>query len=95
MKIRNYLINFFLVFLIILSFNQKLYSQEPDEFIQSIVNEASKALINNNSKEEKMNELKLIALKSVDIKGIGMYSLGSHRKNLNQVQKEKYNEYFF
>ena len=94
MIIRNYLINFFLIFLIILTFNKKLYSQEPDKFIQTIVDEASKALINNHSKKEKMDKLKSIALKSVDITGIGMYSLGSHRKNLNKTQKEEYNDLF-
>jgi phospholipid transport system substrate-binding protein len=50
--------------------------------------------VENFSKEEKIEKLKAIALKSVDIKGIGLYSLGSHRKSLSDSQKENYNELF-
>ena len=94
MNLIKYFIKFFLLFFVLLLLSEKSFSVEPDKFIQSIADEASKVLINNISKEDKMEKLKAIALKSVDIKGIGLYSLGSHRKNLSDNQKEKYNELF-
>ena len=94
MNLIKYFIKFSLVFFVLLLLSEKSFSIEPDKFIQSIADEASKVLINNFSKEKKMEKLKAIALKSVDIKGIGLYSLGSHRKNLSDYQKEKYTELF-
>ena len=94
MDLRKYFIKFSLIFFVLLLLSEKSFSIEPDKFIQSIADEASKVLIDNFSKEEKMEKLKAIALKSVDIKGIGLYSLGSHRKNLSDNQKEKYSELF-
>ena len=94
MNLRKYFIKFSLIFFVLLLFSEKSFSVEPDKFIQSITDEASKVLIDNFSKNEKMKKLEAIALKSVDIKGIGLYSLGSHRKSLSDSQKEKYNELF-
>jgi phospholipid transport system substrate-binding protein len=94
MILRNYLIRALLILFISFSFTEKSLSADPSQFIQSIVDEASKALITNKTKEERMHELKSIAIKSVDIKGIGFYSLGSHRKNLSDTQKEEYNDLF-
>ena len=70
------------------------HSIEPDVFVQSTVNRASKILSENLSKEEKINQLKLIAEETVDINGIGFYTLGSIRKNLDDNQKKKYSELF-
>ena len=94
MNLRKYFIKFSLIFFVLLLFSEKSFSVEPDKFIQSITDEASKVLIDSFSKNEKMKKLEAIALKSVDIKGIGLYSLGSHRKSLSDSQKEKYNELF-
>ena len=69
-------------------------SIEPDVFVQSTVNRASEILSKNISIEEKINGLKIIAKETVDIKGVGFYSLGSARKVLNDVQKQKYFELF-
>jgi len=69
-------------------------SIEPDVFIQSTVNRASDTLSGNNTKAERIEELKKIALDTVDIRGIGFYSLGSHRKNLSDKKKEEYSEIF-
>ena len=91
---RNYLIKTLLILFISFSFTEKSLSADPSQFIQSIVDEASKALITNKTKEERMHELKSIAIKSVDIKGIGFYTLGSHRKNLSDTQKKEYNDLF-
>ena len=71
-----------------------LYSIEPDIFVQSTVNRASKILSNNISKEKKMKELQIIAKETVDIRGIGFYTIGQTRKNLNDEQKKKYSELF-
>ena len=68
----------------------KVYSIEPDVFVQSTVNRASKILSETISKEKKMQELQLIAKDTVDIVGIGFYTLGSARKSLNDNQKKKY-----
>ena len=70
------------------------YTLEPDVFVQSTVNRASSILSKDFSKEEKISELKLIAKETVDIRGVGFYSLGSARKNLDQNQKNKYSELF-
>ena len=71
-----------------------IIATEPDIFVQSTVNRASDILSKDISKEEKINELKVIAKETVDIKGVGFYSLGSARKNLNENQKIKYSELF-
>ena len=70
------------------------FTLEPDIFVQSTVNRASKLLSENISKEDKITQLKLIAKDTVDIRGIGFYTLGSKRKNLNDDQKKKYLELF-
>ena len=72
----------------------KVYSIEPDVFVQSTVNRASKILSETISKEKKMQELQLIAKDTVDIVGIGFYTLGSARKSLDDNQKKKYERLF-
>ena len=85
----------FIVFLIIiLSSFSKVYSIEADVFIQSTVNRAAKTLSGNLSKEERMEKLKDIARDTVDIEGIGFYSLGAYKKNLTQEQKIEYQKVF-
>ena len=70
------------------------FSTEPDIFVQSTVNRASKLLAENISKEEKIKQLKSIARDTVDINGIGFYTLGAIRKTLNDEQKKEYSELF-
>ena len=67
---------------------------EPDVFVQSTVNRASKLLSENITKEQKIEELKFIAKDTVDIKGIGFYTLGKKRKTLNNDQKLIYSKLF-
>ena len=74
--------------------NSQVYSIESDVFVQSTVNRASQILSKNISKEEKMTELEIIAKETVDITGIGYYSLGSKRKELDENQKKKYLKLF-
>ena len=90
MKFRNFILVLFFYLLIF----SNSYSIEPDVFVQSTVNRASNILSKNISKEDKINELKVIAKETVDITGVGFYSLGSVRKNLDENQKIKYSELF-
>ena len=90
MKTRQIILIIFFYFLTL----GNSFSIEADVFVQSTVNRASKILSENLSKEEKINKLKVIAEETVDIKGIGFYTLGSIRKNLNDSQKNKYSKLF-
>ena len=90
MKIRKIILIIFFYFLTLGS----TLSIEPDVFVQSTVNRASKILSENLSKDEKINKLKIIAEETVDIRGIGFYTLGSIRKNLDENQKKKYSKLF-
>ena len=84
------------IILLIISFTHinSAFSISPDVFIQSTVNRASQILSKDISKDDKMSQLKLIAKETVDIRGIGFYSLGSVRKNLNKNQKKTYSDLF-
>ena len=85
----------FNLFYIILFTNFNIaYSISPDVFIQSTVNRASQVLSENISKAKKINKLKIIAKETVDIRGVGFYSLGSARKDLNDEQKNTYSNLF-
>ena len=80
--------------LIIISSWSKVYSIEADVFVQSAVNRAASTLSGNLTKEERIDKLKDIARETVDIDGIGSYSLGSHKKNLTENQLNKYKKVF-
>ena len=79
-----------IIFLIFFLNSTNVISIEPDVFVQSTVNRASQILSKNITREEKINELKNIAKETVDIKGVGFYSLGSARKSLNKSQLQQY-----
>ena len=89
---KKFISTFFIFFFILKS--NFAFSIEPDVFVQSTVNRASNILSKNISKVEKINQLKNIAMETVDIRGVAFYSLGSYRKNLNDDQKIKYLELF-
>ena len=86
------------IFLSLLIFNLSSLtvanSIEPDVFVQSTVNRAADTLGGSLSKEQRIEELKKIAEDTVDITGIGFYSLGKHRKNMSEEQKKEYSEVF-
>ncbi len=84
---------FIILFFLILN-PGNVFSIEADVFVQSTVNRASEILSKNISKEQKIDELKSIAKETVDIRGVGFYSLGSARKTLNDDEKKKYFELF-
>ena len=83
---------FFIILFLLLGLTQKVfaYSSDPKQFIQEIVDEAKKILIESNSKEFKTKKLSEMALKTVDIKGVAYYSLGSYRKDLSEEQLAEY-----
>ena len=84
----------FLIIFLITSLTTPLASKEPTILITEIVNEASMILSSNDPVESKIIKLNNIAETNVDIEGIGMYTLGKYRKNLNESQKIKYKKLF-
>ena len=93
MRPQKFLPLFIIIIVNIFSINYS-YSIEADVFVQSTVNRASQALDNKFTKEEKIKKLKDIASETVDIDGIGLYTLGSYRKSINEEQKKKYKTLF-
>jgi phospholipid transport system substrate-binding protein len=90
MKINKFLFIFFIYFLSI----SNSYSIEPSVFVQSTVNRASNILSKNISNNDKIIQLKKIAKETVDINGIGFYTLGPIRKSLDNEQRQKFSELF-
>ena len=84
---------FLIIFLSFICINNSI-AIEPYLFVQETADKASEALNKRQSKEEKMEKLKIIAKESVDIKGIGNYSLGAYRKKLSDKKKDEYFEIF-
>ena len=84
--------NFFIIIFFIFGLTQEsfAYSSDPKQFIQEVVDEAKKVLVETNTKEFKTTKLSEMALRTVDIKGIAYYSLGNYRKELNDEQLKKY-----
>ncbi len=85
---------FIFIFLSLVLISGISYSLEPNIFIQSTVNRASQILGDDISKSEKIEKLKIIATDTVDIKGIGLYTLGKFRKELNDAEKKEYTKLF-
>ena len=87
-------IKFLIILISFLIVSKNSFSIEPNIFVQSTVNRASQILSDDIPKSEKIEKLKQVAIDTVDIKGIGFYTLGKYRKELSDAQKEKYNELF-
>ena len=81
-------------FIIFLFFAQNSYAQTPKDFVIEITSSASKILIKNLDKNSKIQQLRNLAEKAVDIKGVGRYSLGKHRKNITEEQLIEYEKLF-
>ena len=83
---------FLIIIFFVFGLSQKsfAYSSDPKQFIQEIVDEAKKVLIDSNTKEFKTKKLSEIALKTVDIKGVAYYTLGNYRKKLSEEQMKEY-----
>jgi len=86
--------NFFVSIIILLTLTNNSWSKSPTEFINSLSNEASNILSSKLSDDEKIKRLKEIGERSVDIKGVGFYTLGKYRKTLTDDQKKQYEELF-
>tara|TARA_S200000501_G_scaffold305505_1_gene293888 strand:- start:49 stop:651 length:603 start_codon:yes stop_codon:yes gene_type:complete len=88
--------SFLLIFIIIFCQNIKAfaYSSDPEKFISEIIDEAKLILNSQDSKETKAEKLSVIALKTVDVKGIGYYTLGKKRKEITEDEMDKYNKVF-
>ena len=84
---------YLILFVFALSFTN-VNSIEPEIFVESTIKKATSILSNNNSKESKIKQLKTVAKETVDINGIGLYTLGPVRKSLDTTQKEKYIKLF-
>ena len=93
---KRILASFLLVFIISFCQNIKAfaYSSDPEKFISEIIDEAKLILNSQDSKETKAEKLSVIALKTVDVKGIGYYTLGKKRKEITEDQMDKYNKVF-
>ena len=89
---RNFLIIIFFAF--VFPQTSFAYSSDPKQFITEIVDEAKKILVDTNTKEFKTEKLSDMALKTVDIMGVGYYSLGGYKKKFNDEQLEKYFKLF-
>ena len=86
--------NFFLIFFLNFIYINNSFAIEPYSFVQETADRASEALNKRQSKEEKMEKLKIIAKETVDIKGIGYYSLGAYRKTISDEKKIEYFDIF-
>ena len=94
MTLKRSLFNILLVVFLLFGFNKLSHALEPKDFVQSTIDMASEILSSESSKDEKIVQLRDIAKNTVDIKGIGFYSLGSHRKSLDSDQKKEYLKIF-
>ena len=88
------ILKFLLILSISFCFQSNSFATDPYLFVQETADEASEALNKRLSKEEKMEKLKIIAKKTVDIQGIGNYSLGTYRKTISDQKKEEYFDIF-
>ncbi len=85
---------FYLILLVFALSFTNVKSIEPEIFVESTIKKATSILSNNNSKESKIKQLKTVAIETVDINGIGLYTLGPVRKSLDTMQKERYIKLF-
>jgi phospholipid transport system substrate-binding protein len=87
-------IKFALIIIFSIFVNNLSLAKEPSKLIREIVDEASSVLSSSKSVNLKIETLNDIAERSVDIDGIGMYTLGKYRKILSDEQKTKYKKLF-
>ena len=88
------ILKYFLVIVLVFNFNSKLFAKDPSALINEIVDDAAAVLSSEDPIEAKIIKLNAIAERSVDIQGIGMYTLGKYRKNISSDDKAKYQKLF-
>ncbi|WP_440679975.1 MlaC/ttg2D family ABC transporter substrate-binding protein [Candidatus Pelagibacter sp. HIMB1517] len=82
-------------FFITLSFNSYSFEKEAEQLVQSTTDNAKKIILDSNIKiDDKKKKIEAIALDVVDVDGLGRFTLGSSRKDLNETQLKKYTEVF-
>ena len=90
MKLLKYLV----IILYLINYKNLSLAKDPSALINEIVDEAALVLSSDDPVESKIIKLNSIAERSVDINGIGMYTLGKYRKSINEDQKSKYQKLF-
>ena len=88
--LKNIVTSIFILFFL----TNSSWSKSASEFISSLSVEASNILSSKLSEDEKIVRLKEIGEQSVDIEGVGLYTLGKYRKTLNESQKKQYKDLF-
>ena len=87
-------LKFFVIFIIFFFPNIGYSEITPEKFIKEVTKEASNILKQDITKEEKSSQLINLAKKTVDIRGIGLYTLGKHKKTISSEQLQIYEELF-
>ena len=95
LKIFNSQLSILIFITIFLLFYNIAIAKSPSEFIDEISNEASEILSSNETNNIKISKLIKIGEEAVDIKGLAFYTLGKHRKTLNEEQKNEYKNIFY
>ena len=86
-----YLLSVFLLFQSLLF----AYSTNPKDFVDELVGEAINKLSDKNlNKEQKSNFIEKVALENVDIKALGLYTLGELRKSSEKEDISNYQNSF-
>ena len=86
-----------LVFVALTLFNTNAFSYDADPkiFITELINDVVETLSDKNiSKVDKNKKIATIALENIDIQALGMYTLGSARKTLDEETLKKYENLF-
>ena len=87
-------LKFILIFFLSFCISNISFAKNPSDLINEIVDEASKVLSSDDPVESKIIKLNDIAERSVDIDGIGMYTLGKYRKSISEEEISKYQKLF-
>ena len=87
-------LKFIFIFVLYFSISNISYAKNPSDLINEIVDDASKVLSSDDPVESKIIKLNDIAERSVDINGIGMYTLGKYRKSISEEEISKYQKLF-
>ncbi len=80
--------------ILVFNFGSNSLANISSKFIDDITSKATDILSSQDTEEVKIKQLIEIGESSVDIDGIGFYTLGKHRKNLNDDQKNEFLKIF-
>ena len=83
-----------IAFVFLINYSNYSHAKNPRDLLMTITKKASDILSSEEAKELKIEQLIQIGEQSVDIDGIGLYTLGGHRKSLNEDQKTEYKRIF-